>query len=264
VAVGCDYFGDECGIPLVWHSLDGRTWKQARLPAAQLSADPARVTFAFGQYVTVGDECVQYFASMPGPIVMAAARPSATPCPEHMVSWSSADGQRWVHAAPAGVNGRFLSPEFFRAGDILEVVSDGHFGVSRDGLAWSPGPSVADGYLRQVVAQQDGFVGIGIDQQGLALWRSADGQTWQKLDDLPAFAGLFPSAAAATDSGLVVFASSDTEGTVALTSADATTWTQDPLPDPMSGMDVYDATVFNGELIATGNGQIAWHALPLP
>lgn len=108
-------------------------------------------------------------------------------------------------------------------GDHWELTLDRH--IQRDGSG-----------LRDVVATADGFVAVGDNPTGPAVWRSSDGRSWSAVDDPSVPAGPTHDALIALavhDGGLLAigFASEDdTQVATAWSSVDGSAWTRLAVP----------------------------------
>lgn len=108
-------------------------------------------------------------------------------------------------------------------GDRWELTLDRH--AERDGSG-----------LRDVVATADGFVAVGDNPTGPAVWRSTDGRSWSAVDDASVPAGPTHDALialAAHDGGLLAigFATEDDEQVAtAWSSVDGIAWTRLAVP----------------------------------
>jgi hypothetical protein len=115
------------------------------------------------------------------------------------LAWYSSDGQRW------------------------ELTLDLH--AEQDGSS-----------LWDVVATADGFVAVGHDPGGPAVWRSTDGRSWTTIDDPSAPAGPAHSlsSVAAHRGGLLAIgyaSEGDAQVATAWSSVDGSTWTRLAAPD---------------------------------
>jgi len=126
--------------------------------------------------------------------ILEAMGPRAT-------AWASPDGGAWT------LNADFPGGE---ASVAWSVATDGPIAVavgvvkgapatwySGDGVRWSRSEPARDapdhGELRAVIATPDGFVAAGSDERDrlaprAIFWTSADGRTWERVADAPAFA----------------------------------------------------------------------------
>lgn len=173
---------------VVWSSVDGKTW----------SLNAADETFALGmveaaaassdRIVVVGLRRLQ-MAGEPGLVE------------RHAAVWTSTDGTTWdrrddvpkletVVAVPDG----FVAASSSRAFPELWW--------SADGLAWeriAGAKELGNGRIERLVATPDGFVGVGsasnIDvvenaiNPPAAVWRSANGRSWNRVDQTATFGG---------------------------------------------------------------------------
>ena len=156
--------------------------------------------------------------------------------------WSSADGSSWSAAGPAGT---------FDDVEMLDVTA-------------APG-----GY----VALALGTLGAGAERPHPVFFRSADGETWERLIDVPGSDGAYPMAVTGGANG-VVAVGSDAEGrTVVWRSTDGKTFDHvvidDPsiaaLTDPQAMGDVYVALGSEDRppvLLRSGDAQ-AWAESPI-
>jgi hypothetical protein len=245
------------GPATVWTSADGESW--TRLLGCgdkRLCSDLGGDTIAVGSDLGLG---VIEDAAIGGPGVVAVGSFGGTPDRAHVgpdfrdgVVWTSVDGRSWT---------RLQDPEVFGSNVAMLAVASGPAGIvavgskdpqgaypeapiapescqmfpgawfSTDGRVWEPTPVGGNGTMLDVTAVDDGFLAVGCDLYGGAIWTSGDGRAWRRIQD-PETSGMVLTSVVDGPNGLVAVGSisADPEGSaddpVALTSEDGVHWTQ--------------------------------------
>jgi hypothetical protein len=178
IAVGSES-ADDGPAAAVWTSIDGTEWQ--RLADDVITSDgenPLRMT--------------RVAAGAPG-LVAFGTEGSASEMPL-VAAWSSPTGTAWEQLS--------LDPSVFGQDFIADVIAWGSgflaFGsalwTSPDGRNWARhelgevvGPDIDGGFL-SVAAGGPGLVAVGLDRSSgdadAAVWVSADGFTWDRIDDV--------------------------------------------------------------------------------
>ncbi|HEX5828288.1 MAG TPA: hypothetical protein VFY23_12245, partial [Candidatus Limnocylindrales bacterium] len=150
VVVGAS-LADGTGGAITWTSTDGETW--ARADGGVLDAGPMRAVTAMpGGYVAVGHGIAD----------------------DRAAAWVSADGLAW-EAAP----GQEALANDGRPIRMLGVTASGGPGASAEA------PGVASGWDGLVAAGWESDAGNGSG----AMWRSADGRTWERVPSQASMSG---------------------------------------------------------------------------
>lgn len=181
------------------------------------------------------------------------------------IAWRLTDLQPWQDATPAefaslGIVGAVTFGDRIVAvgrGDTINVDADvAAVLLSEDGSSWRQAPTDMRGQLIDVIATQDGLVAVGgvpgADSAGL--WRSADGETWERVG--PDFEHAFLWSVADGGPGLVAVGwrrNPDPQLSV-WTSADGESWELAPEVDGSIGFEAtHVITAPDGTLVMTGS-----------
>jgi hypothetical protein len=199
--------------------------------------------------------------------ILEAMGPRAT-------AWTSSDGHAWalVRDFPGGDSSVAWS---VAANDSVAVAVGSVKGVptawsSADGLRWTAAPAPADGpdrgELRTVVVTAAGFVAAGSDEADrlaprAIFWASADGRTWVRVPDAPAFAGARVEGLAARNGQVVavgtVYDGADPSAAVAWRSEDGGAWTRSA-GDDLGGGSMHAVAASDAGFVAVGT-DVAGH-----
>jgi len=195
VAVGSDWVDPEGAVAVAWTSADGLSWQEHEIgvpgPTSALST-PALSSVAAGasDLVAVGRVGI----------------------------WRSADGIAWEQArAPYELDGTPLYVAagpggFVAVGRGLGDPCQGRAWTSADGKTWQARtlPNPAGLCPTALAAGPSGYLAVGHDPVSghTAMMRSADGASWEMVQDQAAFAGDgYPEGATWTASGWTAFGS---------------------------------------------------------
>lgn len=225
------------GFAAVWTSVDGIAWSRVHHQAPFNSAEMSAVIATDSGLIAVG-------------------RTSDS----NAAVWTSSDGSTWsrVPTDPTTFDDAVMS-NVAAGGPGLVAVGEDHHGnsavwISSGGTDWTRIPHDANVFgssaMTSVTAWGTGLVAVGyrVTQEmdhveppmgvEAAVWMSADGITWSRVDVEAAFDGAEMASVAATPSGLVAV------GSVAAgfgrypavwTSTDGITWAKEPELDTESG-----------------------------
>lgn len=158
--------------PAIWFSADGAAWTRESLPAALFRHAEFDGLAAFrGRWVLTGltdpvkPECCVGSSSKE---LKAAA-------------WFSADGKHWSRASVESPAQESIGFPFAGSGGLASGGFDRNW-VSADGSSWRIGPSDPD--FGPVASDGERIIGFSQgDDDGLELWVSTDGRSWQALAD---------------------------------------------------------------------------------
>jgi hypothetical protein len=158
--------------PAIWFSPDGETWRRESLPAAMFRhAEFWGLTHFRDRWVLTGltdpvkPECCTGSASKK---LKAAA-------------WFSADGRSWKRASVESPAQETIGFPFATSGGLASGGYKRNW-VSADGSDWQSGPTDPD--FGPVASDGERIVGYSQgDDDGLELWVSTDGRSWQVLAD---------------------------------------------------------------------------------
>jgi len=212
-------------------------------------------------------------------------------------AWYSVDGSDWSTAVvpplPAGIvednvrmTGVTATGNDLVAWGIAEVPTSNDpredltfpmLWASRDGRTWRDVVASGMDSVTAVAGGPGGFVATGRAGSEAAVWRSADGTTWERVDD-DAFADpvdLHLGAAAATSTGYVVVGATGTclrttcpdQDVVIWTSADGRSWSRVASADFLTGAKAYGAFAWGSGFVLGGaaDGKPAiWFSDPHP
>lgn len=180
--------------------------------------------------------------------------------------WTSTDGRTWTD----------VTPQSFASAGIAGVVEwqGGLIGVGRgntldvdaqraavyrsdDGLTWRqvPGGEEMLGQLIDVVATDDGLFAVGgvPGEDAAGIWRSTDGETWERTGGT--FEHAFMWSIAEGGPGLVAVGwRRNPEPDLAVwTSTDGAAWTLAPDPESFEGYEATDVIGLDGTLVMVGS-----------
>ena len=201
------------------------------------------------------------------------------------VSWSSPDGLTWHRSVPAPTLDRAAMTGVTAIG--AEIVAVGLHSQpeaaaawrSSDGLHWSAVPDLggsSGARLNGLAHGSHGYVGVGQDAAGAAVWWSSDGADFERLQ-LAAADGTRLLAVVAGGPGFVAVGSavdpSQTQQGAVWTSADGRSWQVDPSAAALQGVKLSGLTTDGIRLTAVGTTAtgavafvsldgLAWQALP--
>ncbi len=202
-------------------------------------------------------------APAPSPFPSPSPSPPAVdvvPWPD--IAWSAVDG---VAAAEPGLGEQAVAVTVGSTGFVAvgyRETEDARVGLiwsSVDGTTWSvagPAGTFDDVEMLDVSAAPGGYVALALGTLGAAaerphpvFFRSPDGETWERLTDVPGSDGAYPMAVTGGENGVVAVGSDATGRTVVWRSPDGKTFDNvlidDPsiaaLTDPQAMGDVYVA-----------------------
>jgi len=158
--------------PAAWFSTDGRSWSRERLPAAMFRhAVFYGLTAVRGRWVLTGmtdPSKPQCCAGGTSKDIKAAA-------------WFSAEGRSWSRASVESPAEEAIGLAFAGSGGLASGGFDRNW-LSADGSSWLSGPTDPD--FGPVASDGDRIIGYSQgDDDGLELWVSTDGRSWQVLAD---------------------------------------------------------------------------------
>jgi hypothetical protein len=202
----------------MWLSGDGRTWSVPDLPPDFARARLEAVATSHGRIFIAGS------------IVDPGGRPSGS-------IWSSDDGLTWTSSVVA-TNGLTTVAA---APTRIVAAGAGHADgsplvTSSDGRSWqllADGGSLSGAIITGLTVAGPGFVAVGYDDVGGAVWTSVDGLAWERAPD-PGFAGSRLMATAASPGGIVAVGFRGDAPTAWL-SLDGVAWTPATGADDGSG-----------------------------
>lgn len=182
--------------------------------------------------------------------------------------WTSPDGAEWRDVTPGGFEGVGIA--------AVEEVDGGLVGVGRgntldietelaaaylsqDGLTWRQADGSADmvGQMIDVVATGDGLYAVGgvpgADTAGV--WRSSDGETWERVGADIEHAFLWSIAEGGPGLVAVGWRRNPEQPDMAVwTSADGSEWTLSPDPEESAGFEATDVLAHeDGTLVLAGS-----------
>ena len=161
--------------PAIWFSADGAAWSRESLPAPMFRhAEFSGLTLYRGRWVLTG---------LTDPVKPACCA-GGTSKQLKAAAWYSGDGRSWSRASVGSAAESSIGASF--AGSDGLVANGGGPGwnwLSVDGSSWRPGPSDPDvgpvtGDGERIIGKSQG------DDDGLDLWLSRDGGSWQALADV--------------------------------------------------------------------------------
>jgi hypothetical protein len=202
----------------------GEEWLSAgeRVAATWLSAD-ARTWSRFDPEAPISSAIVDVAAADD---VLWAAGTNETYAGDLPAVWRSTDAVAWDGAHIRGPDLRFELNAIATQDDVVvtvggptaDEVAASAFWSDDDGATWTPVPlegGTGSPTLHDVIATADGWVAAGFDTETTALrtiaavWRSADGKTWHRVDPFtPTFlpgdsSGVVMTALIASDTTIV-------------------------------------------------------------
>ena len=241
-----------------WMSPDGLTWTAAG-GAPFAGVEVASVTSFPGGFVAVGSR------------VGAGAEEGA------FEAWTSADGLTWSlapehQAAFAARSVTAGGPGVVAVGsalvDVTQGTYDGRAASSADGITWVPAEEAAfqQSIVGDVASTPKGLIAVGstsgVSPANAVVWTSADGQSWTRLADDPAFAAATMSAVAVGSDRIVAVGSSGV-GAAVWTSADGASWERIPDSEVFKGAQMTSIAAARGGFLAVGYGQegaVVWYS----
>ena len=256
--------GDQFGMALPWPQGSGGTGFGQSGDGIAWSSD------AIYEPVQM-DKLIADVAVSPTGVVAVGAENAGDGTPGVPAVWTSDDGGAWTAVRPSGVAGRDGLRRVAAHGSTVVAVG----GLSLYSAAWGkPLASVtlgADARIDDMTSTGAGFVAVGSDGRGAAVWRSGDGRRW----DYVSLPGTTASSVAAV--GLVLLVDGTTDGDTAARwrSADGgVTWAEAAQPaGPEGGRSTFGlAAGFletgppSGEGLAvwTSVDGITWAEHPIP
>ena len=196
---------------------------------------------------------------------------------------TSADGRSWTVSDPIGltpqssqdvllINGLAEEPDGTLVAVGAEALGDISRGdaatwMSTDGRRWQRGPmtaSMSDAEMLAILETDDGFIAVGDDGfpgastqlpslRGGAVWRSSDGQHWQRTPKPQGAAMRQMAGIIATRSGWVAYGDAAPPGSgVVWTSLDGSTWKLANAPAGGSWGPIARVVNVDGRLIGVG------------
>lgn len=181
------------------------------------------------------------------------------------VLWTSDDGRTWTDVTPTEFASYGLV-SLARLGDRLVAVGRGDtinveanvaaVLLSDDGLNWRPADTRILGQLIDVMVTDDGLLAVGGVPMGdsAGIWRSSDGESWERLG--PDFEHAFLWSIVEGGPGLVAAGwRRNPEPDLAVwTSTDGAEWTLAPDPEGSASFEAHDLVALpGGTLVMTGS-----------
>ena len=161
------------------------------------------------------------------------------------IAWSAVDG---VAAAEPGLGEQAVAVTVGSTGFVAvgyRETEDARVGLiwsSVDGTTWSvagPAGTFDDVEMLDVSAAPGGYVALALGTLGAAaerphpvFFRSPDGETWERLTDVPGSDGAYPMAVTGGENGVVAVGSDATGRTVVWRSTDGKTFDNVLIDDP--------------------------------
>ena len=181
------------------------------------------------------------------------------------IAWTSADGTGWRDITPGGFASHGIASVIPFSGGLVGVGRGDTINVdaniaaaflSEDGITWRPadGGAQMQGQLIDVVETDGGLFAVGgapgADAAGI--WRSADGEIWERTGG--DFAAAFMWAIAEGGPGLVAvgWRRNPDPDLAVWTSSDGTDWTLAPDPEGFAGYEGTDVMDLDGTLVMVG------------
>lgn len=218
------------------------SWQEATVPASGLTSAALAVVPGGDGLVAIGFD--GQFGSM---------------------AWTSTDGREWTDLPQPGFENEGLTSVIavdggllaVGRGDTLDVDTElAAAWVSHDGTSWrrvEGGPEMR-GQMIDVVATEMGLFAVGgvPGEDAAGIWRSTDGETWERTGG--EFEGAFMWAIAEGGPGLVVTGwRRNPEPDLAVwTSTDGEEWTLAPDPEGFEGFEGVDVIEYDGTLVMVG------------
>jgi hypothetical protein len=198
---------------LIWSSPDGSTWTEAFQVPGRWGGVADIVAFD-GRLVAVGSQegelvtwtstdgidwetthLGDYADAWGGYQRIVEGGPGLVVTGGDAFAWTSADGTTWQGVEAGGPGSSGGTKLAVGPGGRLLRTGVTELWISDDGVAWEPivpSPFVAHrdalgDLIEQVVGTDDGFIAVGFDEEGGAVWRSPDGRTWTRDPVEPMF-----------------------------------------------------------------------------
>lgn len=180
--------------------------------------------------------------------------------------WTSADGRTWTDVTPAGFESVGIASVVEYDGMLVGVgrgntidieTEEAAVYLSEDGTSWrkveTAEPMV--GQLIDVVATDGGLYAVGgvPGADAAAIWRSTDGETWERAGDDIEHAFLWSIAEGGPGLVAVGWRRDPDPSAAVWTSADGTEWTLSPNPEGYELFEGTDVTEIDGTLVMVGS-----------
>ena len=180
--------------------------------------------------------------------------------------WTSPDGHTWTDVTPEGFASIGMASVVEFDGGLVGVGRqdplnvDSEFAAvyrSDDGLAWRmvEGGDEMRGQMIDVIATTDGLFAVGgvpgADAAGV--WRSTDGETWERTGGDIAHAFIWAIAEGGPGLVAVGWRRNPDPDLAVWTSPDGVDWTLSPDPEGFAGYEATDVVDLDGTLVMVGS-----------
>ena len=180
--------------------------------------------------------------------------------------WTSEDGRTWTDVTPDGFESVGIASVVEHAGMLVGVgrgntidieTEEAAVYLSEDGTSWrkveTAEPMV--GQLIDVIATDDGLYAVGgvPGADAAAIWRSSDGETWERTVDDIEHAFLWSIAEGGPGLVAVGWRRDPDPSAAVWTSTDGIEWTLSPDPDGYELYEGTDVSEIDGTLVMVGS-----------
>jgi hypothetical protein len=182
------------------------------------------------------------------------------------ILWTSPDGSEWTDITPADFAsiGIVSVAEFdgglvgVGRGDTINVdANQAAVYRSNDGITWRTvaGGDEMQGQLIDVVATDDGLFAVGgvPGEDAAGIWRSADGETWERTGGDFEHAFMWAVAEGGPGLAAVGWRRNPDPDLAVWTSPDGAEWTLAPDPEGFAGFEATDVIDLDGTLVMVGS-----------
>jgi hypothetical protein len=179
--------------------------------------------------------------------------------------WTSADGRTWTDVTPDGFESVGIASVVEYDGMLVGVgrgntidveTEEAAVYLSEDGVSWRKVETAEPmiGQLIDVIATDDGLYAVGgvPGADAAAIWRSTDGETWERAGGDIEHAFLWSIAEGGPGLVAVGWRRDPDPSAAVWTSTDGSEWTLSPNPEGYELFEATDVTEIDGRLVMVG------------